>query len=252
MLGRQIRSRRGVCYVLFLGELRLSEDRRVSLHFKGLPFKTEWVEYPDIEPTLKRLGAPPTSKKPDGSDAYTLPAIYDDSTKQYISDSIKIAQYLDETYPDTPKLIPSGTRAAIEIFQTLFSQSVSRHLFALVIAQTNAALNERSEEYFRRTREAMFKVKLEEIAPAGPKREQTWETVKEGLGVIADALSKNGSDKLYYFGDKLSYADVIVASYLYWGKVVLEDNEEWKSTVEKWDDGRWAKLLDATSAYFAV
>ena len=98
----------------------------------------------------------------------------------------------------------------------------------------------------------MFKVKLEEIAPTGPKREQTWETVKEGLGVIADALSKNGSDKLYYFGDKLSYADVIVASYLYWGKVVLEDNEEWKSTVETWDDGRWAKLLDATSAYFAV
>ena len=225
---------------------------RVSLNFKGLPFKTEWIEYPDIGPTLKRLGAPPTGKKPDGSDSYTLPAIYDSSTNKYISDSIEIAKYLDETYPDTPKLIPQGTQAAIELFQTLFLQSVGNNLLSLVIAQTNAVLNERSEEYFRRTREASYKVKLEEIAPTGPKREQLWNSAKEGLGTIAGALNKNGNGKLYYFGDTLSYADVITVSFLYWVKVVLQKNEEWRSTVETWDSGRWGKLLEVTKPYFAV
>ena len=93
-------------------------------------------------------------------DPYTLLAIYDTSTNKYIPDSIEMARYLDEMYPDTPKLILQGTRAAIELFQTLFLQSVGNNLLSLVIAQTNAVLNERSEEYFRRTREASYKVKL--------------------------------------------------------------------------------------------
>ena len=50
------------------------------LHYKGLPFRTQWVEYPDIEPTLRLLDALPTSKNEDGSDYYTLPVIHDDST----------------------------------------------------------------------------------------------------------------------------------------------------------------------------
>ncbi|KIJ24308.1 hypothetical protein M422DRAFT_274949, partial [Sphaerobolus stellatus SS14] len=28
---------------------------RLSLNFKEIPFKTEWLEYPDIKPTLLKL-----------------------------------------------------------------------------------------------------------------------------------------------------------------------------------------------------
>jgi glutathione S-transferase len=41
----------------------------------------------------------------------TIPAIYDPSTGRVVADSVKIAEYLDEQYPDTPKLFPAGTRA---------------------------------------------------------------------------------------------------------------------------------------------
>ena len=223
----------------------------MSLLYKGLPFKTDWVEYPDIEHTLKRLGAPPTGKKPDGSDAYTLPAIYDDSTGRYISDSLKIAEYLDETYPDTPRLFPPGTRAAIELLQFHFSQTVAGPLFRLVISPTCVNLNPRSEEYFRRTREATFKCKIEEISPAGPKRDEGWAKVKEGLSTLDQLLSTNGKDAQSYLENTFSFADAIVVSYLLWAKIVLDENEEWQA-LEGWDNGRWARLLASTKEYQAV
>ncbi|PSR72266.1 hypothetical protein PHLCEN_2v11858 [Hermanssonia centrifuga] len=92
---------------------------RYSLNYKGLPYRTEWVEYPDIEVLCIRIGAPPTSTK-HGRPRYTLPVIYDPSTNSVISDSVDIAKYLDETYPDTPKLLPAGTEA----FQAMFLDSV--------------------------------------------------------------------------------------------------------------------------------
>ena len=51
------------------------------MNIKGLPYRTVWVEYPDIVAVLEKIGAPPAGKAPDGSPKYTLPAIYDPNTK---------------------------------------------------------------------------------------------------------------------------------------------------------------------------
>jgi hypothetical protein len=32
---------------------------RASLNYKGVPYKTEWTEYPDVAPTLKKAGIAP-------------------------------------------------------------------------------------------------------------------------------------------------------------------------------------------------
>ncbi|KAJ7483558.1 hypothetical protein FB451DRAFT_1234964 [Mycena latifolia] len=53
---------------------------RYALNFKGIPYKTSWVEYPDIEPLSREVGAAPTRNKPDGRPHYTLPMIHDPST----------------------------------------------------------------------------------------------------------------------------------------------------------------------------
>ena len=222
----------------------------MSLIYKGLPYKTEWVELPDIEPTLKRLGAPPTSKKPDRSDKYTFPAIYDDTTKRYVSDSWKIAEYLDETYPSTPRLFPPGSKAAIDLFQDHFERTVKRHFFHAMIAHICHNLNPRSEEAFRSSREAMFNCKLEEIAPAGPKRDEVWSLAEQGLSQLSLFLSKNGPDSQYFFGDTFSFADVIILSFLSWVKIESRADDEWK-LVETWDDGRWVRLLSSTEKYHA-
>ncbi|KAH8115003.1 hypothetical protein DFH11DRAFT_1762205 [Phellopilus nigrolimitatus] len=221
---------------------------RVSLNYKAIPFKTEWVEYPDVEPVIKRFGGAPTSKKPDGRDLYTLPAIHDSETGKTITDSIEIAAYLDETYPSTPALIPSGTRGAIELFSSVFEQALAP-IFPIMLPASNAILNPTSEEYFRRTREESYKKKLEELAPPGPIRDEIWAKVKEGLEKIAGFYDKNGKDSTFFLGNTFTFADAIVVGYLAWVQIVLgPEGDEWKA-VASWSGGRWGKLIELTKKW---
>ncbi|EGN93794.1 hypothetical protein SERLA73DRAFT_144791, partial [Serpula lacrymans var. lacrymans S7.3] len=84
---------------------------RYCLGYKGLVFKTVWIEAPDIEERMKVIGAKPTRVKSDGSDFYTLPVIEDPSTGAIVSDSLVIVEYLDKTYASTPAVLPPDTRA---------------------------------------------------------------------------------------------------------------------------------------------
>lgn len=36
----------------------------MALNYKKLPYKTEWVEYPDIKPTFEALGIAPNTRDP--------------------------------------------------------------------------------------------------------------------------------------------------------------------------------------------
>lgn len=214
------------------------------MNYKGIPYKTEWVEYPDIEETLKKLGGVPTSKKADGRDHYTLPAIHDPTTGKIVTDSMNIAAYLDKEYPDTPSLLPKGTRAATELLNSHFKSTVLTKLSPLMLPPCCATLNPRSAEYFRRTREKSYGKKLEEFTPPGPIREEAWAKVKEGLNLLDEIYAKNGEEKPYFFGETFSFADVIVAGCLIWVRIILRpESEEWKA-VARWNEGRWAKLLE--------
>ncbi|KAI0725636.1 hypothetical protein C8Q72DRAFT_749831, partial [Fomitopsis betulina] len=51
---------------------------RYLLNIKDLPYRTQWLEYPDIAGYLRALGVPPTA--PGTIAPYTLPAIYDPKT----------------------------------------------------------------------------------------------------------------------------------------------------------------------------
>jgi len=108
-------------------------------------FKTEWVEYPDIETVCLGIGAKPTTTKSDGSPKYTLPVIYDPSTKLVISDSIVIAKYLEKQYPDTTKLFPDGSNGLIAAFLDAFQTTVSFNIFRLIVLGTHNVLNEASQ-----------------------------------------------------------------------------------------------------------
>lgn len=113
---------------------------RYALNFKGLSYTTVWVEYPDIkvpensksvvdvflganapQALCIEIGAEPTAKDGEGKDLYTLPVIKDPNTGKVVSDSNRIAAYLDEIYPEHP-LVPSGTSGLQFAFQLLTSQ----------------------------------------------------------------------------------------------------------------------------------
>jgi hypothetical protein len=49
-----------------LTKVAMSSPVRYALNYKKLPYKTVWIEYHEIEPVAKKLGAKATRKKPNG------------------------------------------------------------------------------------------------------------------------------------------------------------------------------------------
>ncbi|KDR83257.1 hypothetical protein GALMADRAFT_113478 [Galerina marginata CBS 339.88] len=224
---------------------------RYTLNIKGIPYKTEWVEYPDIEPVAKKLGIAPTFKSTDGTDCYTLPALYDPSTKTYVSDSLLIAVYLDKTYPDTPSLLPKGTLGLQTAFSYAFLSSIVE-LRDFIIPAECEKLNPRSVEYFRHTREADLGKTLEEATPKGDDAVVKWGKYKDGLGKVDEWYAQNGGSGPFLMGETLSWADVIVASSAIWVRTVFgEDSQKWKD-VTSWHGGRWNDLMENMKKYETV
>jgi glutathione S-transferase len=224
---------------------------RYTLNFKGIPYKTEWVEFPDIEPVCKKLGIPPTSKKADGSDHYTLPAIHDPSTGAYMADSILIAEYLDKTYPDTPQVFPNNTLA----LQATFTEALQGKLgvfFQFIVHVIGSSLNPRSQEPFRGKMEKAFGKAIEEIAPKGEAADAEWAKFQDGLTKVDSWYAKNGGKGPFLLGETASWGDLVVASYLsMWRTLWGEDSQQWKD-ISSWNNGRWAEIAKALKKYETV
>lgn len=255
--GPQTPGRRGQLIYHHDGGVHQNQSRptficRYSLNIKGLPYTTVWTEYPDIAGLCQKIGAAPTSKGPDGSPKYTLPVIFDPNTRTAVSESAAIARYLDKTYPDTPALIPPETDALHAAFLHTFA-ALAKNLLPVMVRATSVQLNPRSEEYFRTTREAMFGAKMEEVAPVGSeKRAEYWTGVEKVLHLFAEWLEADGKQKSFFLGEKVAFADIAIASFLVWVRVVLgKESKEW-TDVLTWDGGRWARLIDTLKTYEAV
>lgn len=205
------------------------------------------MEFPDVEATMKKLGAAPTGTWPDGRPQYTLPVIHDDSTGKFVSDSANIAEYLEATYADKPKLFPFGAKAPVFMFEPFFSSTAATPIIMILLAESTFKLNPPSEKYFRDTREKSFGKKAEDWAPAD-QRGGMLAAAKEGMSKVAGVLSKN-SDGPFFFGNTPSYADLVLLSYLMWMKLAL--GAEWNQ-IESWDGGRWKKFLDLTKGYQVI
>jgi glutathione S-transferase len=71
------------------------------------------VPLADVQRVSKEVGIP----LPAGSDMHTLPAIVDPATGTRLADSLQIAHYLDERFPERP-LFPAETGARQDAFVT--------------------------------------------------------------------------------------------------------------------------------------
>ncbi|KAJ7645542.1 hypothetical protein DFH06DRAFT_1211663 [Mycena polygramma] len=222
---------------------------RYGLNYKGLAYKTEWIEYPDIEALCKKIGAEPSMIRKNGNPYYSLPVIQDPKTGAVISDSARIATYLDSTYPDTPKLIPAVTHVLHKAFFAAYD-SATDPLVPYIIPAVAKILRPSSEEYFVRTREASFGKKLPDVVPTGEAHEEAWKKVEDGFGKV-DKWLNEGPNKgaPFVMGDQVSFADFMIAGEMQWCKTGFgEDSELWKDMM-KWHGGRWAKLVNNLQKY---
>ncbi|TFK54273.1 hypothetical protein OE88DRAFT_1642844 [Heliocybe sulcata] len=219
---------------------------RLALAFKGLPYKTVWIEYPDIAGLCEKIGAKSTGTKEDGTPAYTLPVIQDPNTNAVVADSYAIAEYLDANYATARALFPAGTEGFHAAFFTAFTAPYGAvaQTYPTFVAHVPELLNPSSAEYFIRTRTARLG-KLEDLCPRGPTRNAQLERSRAAFEVVAGWYAKAGKDKLYLMGDTPTWADIVIAAYMLGVKRIFgPDSDEWKQ-ISSWHGGRWAKLVDA-------
>lgn len=216
---------------------------------KGLPYKTLYFDYPNLEGASKAAGIPPSGIKPDGKPLFTAPAITDDATGAALPDSYKIAEYLDQTYPDTLKAFPPGTEALQAAFYDNFNVLTSP-VWPLVLPKIPAILNPPAAEYFYRTRSEYFGKPLDQLAPVGEERAEAWAKLRAGFDTMNGWFNKSSGP--YFMGDMTSFADFVVAGWLRAMKICFgEDSAEWKD-IETWDNGRWVTLLKDLEQYASV
>ncbi|KAF9565366.1 hypothetical protein CPC08DRAFT_683862 [Agrocybe pediades] len=226
---------------------------RYALNYKGLPFKTEWVALPDVEEQCKKVGIKPTGKaawNPE-KDYYTLPAIHDTSTGVRLADSIKIAKYLDETYPDTPRIFPDPASVGLQLaFADAYSTKMSPAVFLGFFAGLSK-LDERTVEYLRQTREKKWGKTMEEMVPTGEKLVQEWEKLTKSLDKFDKWYGETDDKGPFMMGDVVSWADFVVGAQMMWMTIMWgEESEEWKR-VASLNNGRWDGLLKSLEKYAA-
>ncbi|GJJ15331.1 hypothetical protein Clacol_009607 [Clathrus columnatus] len=233
----------------------LTIKTRMVLEYKKIPYRTVWIEYPEIKPTMISIGAKPGNINPtDGSPLYTVPVILDeinvgpDGKPVPITDSWVIAEYLDEKFPDRP-LFPKGTKGLQRSFHESFTKIGLFGIVCLIMTPFYENLNEASQPYFRSTREVYFKKPITELRPPKGSAEwdEAWKALEKGLDELATNLDKNGpvGDHPYVMGDIFSYSDITVASALYTISTIYPT--EWEN-IRKWNGGRWGGLLNKCSA----
>ncbi|KAL1705806.1 hypothetical protein EV121DRAFT_258104 [Schizophyllum commune] len=222
---------------------------RYALNYKGIPFRTEWVEMSDIAATCKKIGAAPTAPPGGPLPEYTVPVIVDPNTGAVVSDSILIAAYLDATYPNRPRILPEGTTALQRVFADDFGMRVTQPLIQWTSLTAMRVFTKRTVEYIRRTREPLLGMSFEAFFT--PERaDQGRKAAIEGLGHFAEALEQQekatGKASMFVMGDTPSHADFVVAGQLMFLRKAYKNGWEEVRTLH---GGRWSRLVAALEAW---
>jgi len=234
---------------------------RLLINYLGIPYKTRWLSYPDIEPTFKELGIPPSLIKPDGSGHYSCPSITDHtpSGPNHVTDSAVIADYLVANYPrtDKPPVFPTGTKAAIKLLtDDLFNNLISAFV-KLVLPMVPKLLDPRSAEYFHYTRAIRYGKPLDQLYPAGPERDAVWASLKAYFDRLASIYDQNDESDVFFLGDHITYADIFLASAFIWAKTIPSDRDGpdvncvWDK-IKGWNGGRWERFMHEFDSYLQV
>ncbi|KAF9002521.1 hypothetical protein BDQ17DRAFT_1390735 [Cyathus striatus] len=190
---------------------------RFILNYKRLRYKTIWVEFPEVETTLRSI------------------------TPKILSNTNTIAEYLESTYPARP-VFPDGTRALQSLFVHYIQEVFAKPLLPIMVPLSHQQLSERTQAHFRG-------VQYPQGGLTGPQREQAWHTVKEQFDFLAAIMEKNcgDGDGVVAMGHEVSYADFALCSVLIWIERMAA-HDGW-ARVRTWNGGRWHRLWERCKEY---
>ncbi|KAG2178862.1 hypothetical protein INT43_001708 [Umbelopsis isabellina] len=178
---------------------------RYLLNIKDLDYHSEYLHFLEIPDTVRKL-VPDTAFP-------TVPCITD-TNGQTIQDSRKIALYIDEKHP-TPSVFQGGVGVHF-FFENWIMNGLSRRIFQLSVMKMFPLMDEEAQHYYRQSREKMLGTSLENIAGEP----------EEHIGAINNDLAeidKILEDYDYVTGDKVGWADIVLASMLKLAQITRPD-----------------------------
>ena len=191
---------------ILLYDLAVTENRRPSpfcwrikyaLAHKGLSFDTKPVAFTDIPKIF------------DGR--FTTVPILEDG-ERVVHDSWAIADYLDATYKDHPRLFATPTeRGFCRFLEAWLFANVVPQLIGVYVKDIADSVEEKDRAYFRESREKRMGCTLEEMV-AG--REQRLPIARAGFEPIRLMLTRQGQS--FVSGDAPGYADYMAVGVLLW------------------------------------
>ncbi|GBE84361.1 hypothetical protein SCP_0603400 [Sparassis crispa] len=226
---------------------------RFILNYKRLHYRTTWIDFSDVEATLRSIGAPPTSLRRDGRPVYILPVIVDPlrsvTSPVVLSNATTIAEYLETTYPARP-IFPEGSRAVQSLFVHHLQEIFVKPLLPIFVPLTHQTLPERSQAHFRGNAGPAPPLPVQ-LSPS--QKEQAWRAVKEQFDFLASILERNSppdGNGIVVMGHDISYADFALCSVLIWIERV-SPHDGW-ARIRQWNGDRWVRLYATCSQYMDV
>jgi len=167
---------------------------KMALAHKGL----SWEEIPCAFTDKDRLPQP---------NAGTVPVLVDDGNM--VSDSWKIAEYLDERYPDKPLFACPESKSTALLVKFWTERTLQPCITRMAVGDFMSTLHDKDKPYFRETREKRIGMPIEQCMS---RREQARETFAAALEPLRAMLA----EQPYVAGAQPAYADYIVFGALQW------------------------------------
>ncbi|WP_319414032.1 glutathione S-transferase family protein [uncultured Cohaesibacter sp.] len=150
----------------------------------------------------------------EGGGQKTVPVINDDGV--VIRDSFAIALHLEVKYPDLPSLFAGPSGMALCRFVHYWADGfINGQIARMCIFDIHQKLDEKDKAYFRQSREARFKLALEEAQDQSPERLAAF---RQSLTPLRLTLYKQP----YFGGERPHYADYCLFGSLQWARMVSD------------------------------
>ncbi|KAI0003459.1 putative glutathione S-transferase [Xylariaceae sp. FL0662B] len=208
---------------------------RFTLNFKGLDYKTEWVEYPDLKPKFK-------DHFPPDKGTYTIPTvILPDGT--WVMDSLEIAKILEKQHPEPSLHLDSSY---VEKIASIVPEVVTPLRPVYIPLVPFRILNEASLAYWYETREKLAGMPLDKYSKelGG---DAAWKRAQPHIEKVT-ALLKENSDGPFFLGKTVSWVDFVWAGLLIFFRRIGEELFE-KLLEHSGDRDVHLKLLEAVKPW---
>ena len=169
---------------------------RFALAHKGLEAAHVAVRFDEVD-AIRRV-----------SGQHMVPVLVDGD--QIVSDSWRIASYLEAAYPDRPSLFGGSTGESLARFVNLWcDEALHPTIRRLVMPDFLECLHENDRAYFRRTREEALGIRLDEI----PKEWPRWQAAFDAALTPVRRLL---AEQPFLSGEAPAYADYILFGTVQW------------------------------------